>query len=551
MLEPQLTPFHYLCAVFGIFTTLLTFVSFLVKERFFISDSLLSYLVGVVVGPAATGLFNVHAWTSSAAELESVTLEFTRLSLCIQVILAGIQLPPRFAKHAWRSMLTMLLPGMVCMWLISSLLVWAICVLPQSGEDSSTTTVRRMPFLHALAIGSCLAPTDPILASTIIKGRWADEHVPAPLAQIISGESGANDGLGYPFLFLALYLIAYVGGDGQYAATEGGASTAMAHFFGNTVAFVVLLGAVWGGLAGYVCAKVLRMARRLHYVDQESFFAFPVLLAIFLIGTCGLAGSDDILAAFVAGNALSWTDWFRHETANDSFGTTVDMFLNVALFIYLGAVCPWGSFQYVAASGSPTMAAEAVLPLWRLVCLALAILALRRLPVLLAFHKLGLLEPHVKTMRQAAFMGFFGPMGVSSIFYVHEILRFCRKDLSGDDGTLRPDVQYLPRAAETIVWFIVTCSIVVHGLAIPTYQMGVAVWMQAWPGNREHPERHHYSFKGFVQRESYALHSAWEKFEEGEHHAVEQLEAGLQRRLRARPGFRQIKSDAGSQRGEW
>ena len=39
MLKVQTTEFHYICAVFGIFTTLLAFVSYLVKERLYISDS--------------------------------------------------------------------------------------------------------------------------------------------------------------------------------------------------------------------------------------------------------------------------------------------------------------------------------------------------------------------------------------------------------------------------------------------------------------------------------------------------------------------------------
>lgn len=39
MLQIQTTPFHFVCAVFGIFTTLLTFISYAVKERIFISDA--------------------------------------------------------------------------------------------------------------------------------------------------------------------------------------------------------------------------------------------------------------------------------------------------------------------------------------------------------------------------------------------------------------------------------------------------------------------------------------------------------------------------------
>jgi NhaP-type Na+/H+ or K+/H+ antiporter len=100
---------------------------------------------------------------------------------------------------------------MVAMWVATSLLVWAL--------------VPGLPILHALAIGSCVTPTDPVLSAVIVKGKFADHNVPKELQRIIIAESGANDGLGYPFLFLALYLIQYVADGG--GVQEGGARTAM------------------------------------------------------------------------------------------------------------------------------------------------------------------------------------------------------------------------------------------------------------------------------------------------------------------------------------
>lgn len=390
--------------------------------------------------------------------LEPITVEFTRLSLCVQVLLNGVQLRPKFVKKSCGPFLCSLLPGMTLTWLISSLLIWAICAL-RNGEDDDGT--HKMPFLHAMAVGACIAPTDPVLASTIVKGRWADQHVPAPLAQLISAESGANDGLGFPFLYLSLYLIAHVGGHGQHSDVEGGARTAMAHFFGNAVGYMVLLAVVWGAVVGYVSSKLMKLCRRMQYVEHESFFAFPILISILLIGTCGMAGSNDILASFAAGNALSWDGWFRERTAQDSFATTLELFMNTALFIYLGAICPWRSFAPLM-NGAITLVGT--VPLWRLACLALAILVLRRVPVLVLLHKLGLLRPHVRSLRQAAFMGFFGPMGISSIFYLHEIRVFCRDDLGPGEGgaDFRNDVQHLYHSSEPIIWFLVVSSVVCH-----------------------------------------------------------------------------------------
>jgi len=38
-------------------------------------------------------------------------------------------------------------------------------------------------------------------------GRFAEKYVPLEVRNILLAEAAANDGLGFPFLFMALYLI--------------------------------------------------------------------------------------------------------------------------------------------------------------------------------------------------------------------------------------------------------------------------------------------------------------------------------------------------------
>ena len=52
----------------------------------------------------------------------------------------------------------------------------------------------------------------------------------------------------------------------------------------------------------------------------------------------GFSGSDDVLACFAAGNAFSWDDWFRKETEEAHFQDVIDMMLNLAIFVYIGAI---------------------------------------------------------------------------------------------------------------------------------------------------------------------------------------------------------------------
>lgn len=54
--------------------------------------------------------------------------------------------------------------------------------------------VPDFKFIFALAVGSCVTPTDPVLSNGIVKGKFADKNIPDALQKIIIAESGANDG---------------------------------------------------------------------------------------------------------------------------------------------------------------------------------------------------------------------------------------------------------------------------------------------------------------------------------------------------------------------
>lgn len=186
----------------------------------------ISLLAGVAFSPAAANLIKPLEYTlGSEEDLNIVTLSFTRLVLGIQLVLAGVQLPSRYLKKQWRPLLWLLGPIMTAMWLSTALLIWGL--------------VPGIRFLEALVVGSCVTPTDPVLSNVIVKGKFADHNVPKELQDVIIAESGANDGLGYPFLFLGLYLLEVGWGGG-----DGGVRGAMGQWFGETWGYTILLSVV-------------------------------------------------------------------------------------------------------------------------------------------------------------------------------------------------------------------------------------------------------------------------------------------------------------------
>ena len=144
------------------------------------------------------------------------------------------------------------------------------------------------------------------------------------------------------------------------------------------------------------------------------------------------------------------------ETEDDSFQPTIDMLLNVSIFAFYGAICPW-----------PLFAHNSVIPIYRLIFLGILVMLLRRLPMVLLFRKqIG----HIEDLRQALFVGFFGPIGVSAIFYLYTSMDYLRSIQV--DGQERPDAARLSEVMYVVVWFMAICSILVHGLTIPLGKLG-------------------------------------------------------------------------------
>lgn len=432
-----LTNFNIVTATLGGFITLFGLVSYLLKERFYLSEALISLAAGIVFSPHAANWIRPLEYAGTAENVELITFYLSRLVLGVQLVIAGVQLPSRYLRTEWRSLTILLGPGMTIMWLSASLLVWAM--------------VPHISFLHSLAVGACVTPTDPVLSNSIVKGKFADKNIPKALQKIIIAESGANDGLGYPFLFLALYIIRYNGRDGFQSVRHG-----IGLWFGETWGYTIILSVIYGAAVGWLAKELLHYAEQHKFVDRESFLVFAITLALFITGTCGMIGSDDVLACFVAGNAFTWDDWFRVETEDDSLQPTIDMLLNISVFAWYGAVAPWAEFR-----------TNDIIPIWRLIILGILILLLRRLPMVMAFHR-GLKE--VDDWKQAVVVGYFGPIGVSAVFYLYVSIDFLNQILV--NGQVRDDAARLAETIRVVVWFLAITSIVAHGLSIPFGKFG-------------------------------------------------------------------------------
>ncbi|KAI0063655.1 hypothetical protein BV25DRAFT_1824218 [Artomyces pyxidatus] len=402
-------------------------ISLLVKERLYLNEVVLGTAFGVLMGPHVADIFNPRSWTTAT---NTLTLEVMRVVLATGLFAIGVELPRTYmAKHA-KSLLVMVVPTMAFGWGISAVFIHLL--------------FPRLDFISALAISACLTPTDPVICAAIVGGSFAIKNVPVNLRRLLAAESASNDGLAYPFLSISIYL-----------TTEVSRRTAIGKWFLIGWLYQVILGIILGAVIGFAFSRLMKFTHHKGFIDRESFVAQYLALAIFTIGIASTLGTDDLLAAFAAGSTVSWDGNFNLQIENEVFSSVIDLVLNCACFIYIGAWLPFDQFNSPELGITPG----------RLLALFMCLLVLRRIPPLLMLYNW---IPEIRSWKEALFSGHFGPMGVGAVF----ISTLALNRLEDPQSPPQNQQQFLAACLQPIVSFIVLGSIVTHGLSIPFFSFG-------------------------------------------------------------------------------
>jgi NhaP-type Na+/H+ or K+/H+ antiporter len=338
----------------------------------------------------------------------------------------------------WKSVFLLLVPVMTYGWLVTSLFIWWM--------------IPSLSWLESLCCAACVTATDPVLASSVVgKGKFA-KRIPKHLRDLLSAESGCNDGMAFPFIYLSLYLIKY----------RPNASAVFEHWFCLTVLYECVFGVIYGVCIGYAARHALKFAERKNLIDRESFLVFYFVLALWCAGTASMLGMDDLLVGFCAGVAFSNDGWFSQKTEESHVSNVIDLLLNLAFFVYFGAIIPWSSYNIPDWGITP----------WRLVVIAIMVILFRRIPVMVALKPI---IPDIKTWREALFAGHFGPIGVGAVF----VAILARAELETGETT---PLAELPAPGHenyiliSLIWpittFLILASIIVHGSSIAVFTLG-------------------------------------------------------------------------------
>ena len=238
---------------------------------------------------------------------------------------------------------------------------------------------------EAALLAALLAPTDAALGQSVISER----AVPVRIRQAINIESGLNDGIALPIVFLL-------------AALAGTAHVAMpASEWLRFGLMQVVLGPLVGIAIGYLGARVLDGSIERGWVN-ESFQGIGILsLAVFTYVAAELVGGNGFIAAFVGG--MVFGNSIRHPcTFLFEFMESEGQLLMLITFLVFGAaLLPEGLVHLTATN---------------FLYAVLSLTVIRMIPIAISLLGSGVRLP------TQLFLGWFGPRGLASILFVLLIL---------------------------------------------------------------------------------------------------------------------------------
>lgn len=358
-----------------------------------VTEPLLALTAGILLGPA---VLDVLPW--KVPSLTDVPLhEGTRVLLAVSVMAVALRYPTGSLRDAVRPVVLLLVVVMPAMALVVAGLSWL---------------TLGFGFAWALLLGAALAPTDPVLASNVVTGKPAEREIPGRVRRILSLESGANDGLALPLVLGAI---------GVAGPLTGGESF-------SRILWEVAGAALVGAALGWLGARALRLGEEHGATEPAPALLFTLVLALLVLGACGLLNVSGVLGVFVAGLVFNQVSTGPEREGEEPIDDAVNRFLVLPLFVLFGAVLPWAEWFALG---------------WRGVAFAAGVLLLRRLPAVLLLRR-----PLRLSWPSATYLGWFGPIGVAALFYL----------------TLEADEVAVTDSLLAAGALAVAASIVVHGM---------------------------------------------------------------------------------------
>ena len=301
------------------------------------------------------------------------------------------------------------------------------------GSILAAVTFEQISVAEAVVIAVLLAPTDAALGQAVV----TEPRLPSRIRQGLNVESGLNDGICVPLLFIVL------------AVAEADAGSISDTHAVRLVFEQIGFGICGGVIGGVATAAAVVFGTRRGLIEPGWLQVVPAAGAVLAYGSATALEGSGFIAAFVAGvvfSALRRPDSGEVSYLIDQLGEV----LNAVTLLVFGAVLLLPALHDLD---------------WRIGIYAIASLTVVRiLPVAIAMLGTGARRPTVM------FMGWFGPRGLASIVFALIVLHDAHLPHSG--------------TILSVTYVTVGLSVLAHGLTAAPLTRRYVSWFESHPADR-------------------------------------------------------------------
>ncbi|WP_304064486.1 cation:proton antiporter [Pedobacter glucosidilyticus] len=369
-----------------------------------VSYSLYFLVFGVII----YSLFPQHLPSAHPKAHPDISLHLSEMVVIISLMGTGIKIDRPFNLKNWASPLRLVTIAML------------LCML---GVAFLAYYILNFDLASAILLAAVLAPTDPVLASDVQVGP-PNEAYKSETKFALTAEAGLNDGLAFPFTWLAI-TIAFI---------QIGEKNNLLEWFSLMLVYKILAGIAIGYLAGKATGYLIfNLAKRFDFLkSQDGFLALALTLLVY--GITEAFGAYGFIAVFISAFTLRHSekrDNYHHHLHN--FIDQTERILIAIVLLLLGGSLVQGGLKYLN---------------WEIgICVVAFLLVIRPLAAYLSLYALKF---HFKEKMAISFLGI---RGIGSIFY----LSFAIKEV---------DFKF-ENQLWSAVFFTILVSIVIHGFSAP------------------------------------------------------------------------------------
>lgn len=373
-------------------------------ERTKVSYAIIYVLAGVLIFSVIPGLP-----IPDPIQNNQLALHMTELVVIVSIMGTGLKIDEPFSFKLWKSPLRLVTITML------------LCI--------ASVAFCAWYFFHfnaasAILLGAVLAPTDPVLASDVQVGP-PQEDDKDNIKFNLTAEAGMNDGMAFPFTWLAIAV----------ATISGGYQESIVTWVWMDLIYRIIAGVLIGYAMGKLLAYLVIFLpeKKKFVVIKDGFVGIAATLVVY--GITEMIKGYGFIAVFITAITLRNSEMgHRYHKKLHSFTDQIERILVAILLIIFGGALATGILKFLTLN-------------WAIFSLVFLFI-IRPLTTLISLIGIPL---HIK---EKIAIGFFGIRGMGSFFY----LAFAFSITNFNNG----------KEMWAIVSFIVAASILIHGISATT-----------------------------------------------------------------------------------